>query len=138
MSELWKPSDELTAEDFEAHPLWGYDVERAEKDPDSDDAWVRPYTLDAAPAESDVLFARATLRTADNEVLPAAVLFVFDGGRPRVAGFAFLEPAYLAVGLENGRITDDDREDLDVELPLAYEASVAVGGRELRLSGAAK
>lgn len=134
----WKASDELTPEDFERHPLWGYDVEKAERDPGSDESWVRPYVLDAEPAESDLLMARATLRDSDNQVMDGAVLFVFEGGRPRVAGFAFLEPAWLAVGLEQGRVTDDDREDLDVELPLAFEATVAVGNRELRLSGVAK
>jgi hypothetical protein len=134
----WKPSDALTPDDFERHPLWGYDGGKAEQDPDSDETWVRPYVLDAAPGESDLLMARATLRDARNQVMDGAVLFVFEGGRPRIAGFAFLEPAWLAVGLEQGRVTDDDRDDLDVELPLAFEATVAVGGRELRLSGVAK
>lgn len=136
-AEPWKPSDALTPADFEAHPLWGYDVARAEGDPDSDESWVRPYVLAAAPAESDLLFAKARLRTSEGEVLPGAVLFVFEGGRPRVAGFALLEPSYLAVGLTRGRVTDEEREELPLKLPLAYEAAVEVGGVELRLSGSA-
>jgi hypothetical protein len=138
----WKACDELTPQDFERHPLWGYDVERAENDPASDEAWVRPYMLEAVPEESDLLFARARLRTAAGDVVPGAVLFAFGGGRPRVAGVAFLEPAYFALGLTGNQVTDEDRADLeDVQagaLPLAYEAAVVVGGRELRLAGAAR
>lgn len=139
--ELWKPSDALIPADFDAHPLWGYDAERAAKDPDSDEAWVRPYVFDAAPADSDLLFARGTLRTSKGDVLRGAVLFVFEGGRPRVAGVALLEPGFLALGLSQGRLTEDDREELDAlqpgARPLAYEASVDVGGRTILLSGAA-
>lgn len=139
--ELWKPSDALTTADFEAHPLWGYDAPRAAQDPESDEAWVRPYAFDSTPAESDLLFARGTLRTGKGDVLRGAVLFVFEGGRPRVAGVALLEPAYLALGLSKGKVTEDDREELDAllpgALPLAYEAEVDVGGRAIRLSGAA-
>ena len=91
----WKAGDELTNGDFDRHPLWGYDVERAKGDPEADEAWVRPYALDAAPQESDVLFVRARLRLSTGDVVPGA-------------------------------------------LPLAYEATVAVGSRELRLSGAAR
>lgn len=137
--EDWKPCDALTPADFDRHPLWGYDAERAENDPDSDDAWVRPYVLDAAPEESDVLFARARLRTSGGDTVPGAVLFVFEGGRPKVGGVALLEPSYLAAGLAQGRVTDEEREDLPPDtLPLAYEGTVAVGGREIRLSGAAR
>ena len=139
--ELWKPSDALTPADFEAHPLWGYDVDRASQDPESDEAWVRPYALDSTPDESDPLFARAKLRTSKGDVLRGAVLFVFEKGRPRVAGVALLEPAYLAAGLAQGRVTEDDREELEAlvpgALPLAFDGSVSVGGRELRLSGSA-
>lgn len=138
----WKPSDSLTAADFERHPLWGYDVERSEGDPDSDDTWVRPYVIENEPPESDLLFAKARLRTSAGDVLPGAVLFVFEGGRPKVAGFAVLEPSYLAVGLMQGRVTDEERGDLEAilpgALPLAYEGAVAVGARELRLAGAAR
>ncbi len=138
----WKAGDELTAADFDRHPLWGYDAERAAGEPDADDAWVRPYVLDAAPAESDVLFVRGRLRLATGDVVAGVVLFAFSEGRPCVAGFALLEPSYFAVGLAEGRVTDEDRADLELllpgALPLAYEATVAVGGRELRLSGAAR
>ena len=88
--EDWKPCDALTPADFDRHPLWGYDAERAENDPDSDDAWVRPYVLDAEPKESDVLFARAKLRMSGGDAVPGAVLFVFEEGRPKVGGFALL------------------------------------------------
>ena len=138
----WKSCDELTAADFERHPLWGYDVERAEQDPASDETWVRPYAFDAEPQETDVLFARARLRTSGGDVVPGVLLFVFDGGRPHVAGVAVLEPSYLAVGLADGRVTAEDREDLHAvlpgALPLAYEATVAVGSRDLRLAGAVR
>lgn len=140
--ELWKPSDALTAADFERHPLWGYDVERAGNDPASDETWVRPYTLEAEPRDSDLLFARARLRTSGGDVVPGAVLFVFEGGRAKVAGLAVLEPSWLAVGLAQGRVTDEERGDLeDVlpgALPLAYEGAAAVGPREIRLAGAAR
>lgn len=135
----WKPCDALTEADFERHPLWGYDVERAESDPDSDEAFVRPYAFDAAPGDTDVLFGRAQLRTSAGDVVPGAVLFVFEGGRPVVGGVALLKPSYLALGLEKGRVTDEDREELpDGTLPLAYEAAVDVGGRPIRLAGAAR
>jgi hypothetical protein len=138
--ELWKPSDALTPADFEAHPLWGYDAARAAQDPESDEAWVRPYALDSTPAESDLLFGGGTLRTGKGDVLRGAVLFVFEGGRPRVAGVALLEPSYLALGFFKGKVTEDDREELEAvlpgALPLAYEASVDVAGRAIRLSGA--
>jgi hypothetical protein len=135
----WKPCDTLTPEDFDRHPLWGYDAERAEGDPESDEAWVRPYVLDAAPDESDVFFARARLRTSAGDAVAGAVLFVFEGGTPKVGGIALLKPAYLAAGLAQGRVTDEDREELPPDtLPLAYEGTVAVGGREIRLSGSAR
>lgn len=134
----WKPSDELTPEDFERHPLWGYDVEKAEQDPESDESWVRPYVLDTEPPDSDLLFARARLRTSEGDVLPGAVLFVFEGGRTKIAGVALLKPAFLAAGLVGGRVTAEDREELGELLPLAFEATVPLGSRELRLSGVAK
>lgn len=138
----WKPGDELRSPDFDRHPLWGYDAARAEGDPAADDAWVRPYVLEAAPADSDVLFVRGRLRLSTGDVVPGAVLFAFSGGRPVVAGFALLEPSYFAMGLAEGRVTDEDRADLEEilpgALPLAYEATLSVGGRELRLSGAAR
>lgn len=138
----WKSCDELTPADFERHPLWGYDVARAEADPASDETWVRPYAFEAEPQESDVLFAGARLRTSGGDVVAGAVLFVFERGRPRVAGVAVLEPSYLAVGLSEGKVAPEDREDLeDVvpdALPLAYEATLRVGGRELRLAGAVR
>jgi hypothetical protein len=138
----WKSCDELTAADFERHPLWGYDAGRVEQDPASDETWVRPYVLDAEPEETDLLFARARLRMSGGDVVPGAVLFVFERGRPRVAGVAVLEPSYLAVGLAEGRVTPEDREDLEDlvpgALPLAYEASVTAGGRDVRLAGAVR
>ncbi len=138
----WKSCDELTTADFERHPLWGYDVDRAGQDPASDETWVRSYTFETEPPESDLLFARARLRTSGGDVVPGVVLFVFESGRPHVAGVAVLEPSYLAVGLAEGQVTAEDREDLEGvlpgALPLAYEASVSVGSRELRLAGAVR
>ena len=138
----WKSCDELTVADFERHPLWGYDVERAEQDPASDETWVRPYVFEAEPQDTDLLFAAARLRTSGGDVIPGAVLFVFEQGRPHVAGVAVLEPSYLAVGFSEGQVTPDDRQDLDDlvpgALPLAYEATVSAGGRPVRLAGAVR
>ncbi|HEX7898947.1 MAG TPA: hypothetical protein VF950_14385 [Planctomycetota bacterium] len=86
-----------------------------------------------------MLFARARLRTSAGDVVPGAVLFVFEGGRPKVAGVALLKPSYLALGLAQGRVTDEDREELPPEtLPLAYEGEVEAAGRAIRLAGAVR
>lgn len=138
----WKPCDALTADDFERHPLWGYDAARADEDPEADETWVRPVTLAEAPGDSDTLFARGSLRAADGESLPGAVLFAFEGGRPVVGALALLRPSYFAFGVSRGEVTAEDREDLAGVrpglLPLAYEAVVEAGGRPLRLAGAAR
>ena len=64
---------------------------------------------------------------------------IMKGARPKVGGLALLKPSYLALGLDQGRVTDEDREELPPDtLPLAYEGTVAVGGRAIRLSGAAR
>ena len=135
----WKSCDALTPTDFERHPLWGFDAPRAEEDPEADETWVRPLVLAEAPADSDTLFARASIRASDGDSLPGAVLFAFEGGRPVVGALALLQPAYFAFGVSRGEVIAEDREDLKSVraglLPLAYEAVVDVGGRPLRLSG---
>jgi hypothetical protein len=142
MSDDWKPQDELTAADFDRAPLWGYDPAKAEGDPDSDESWVRPWRFAEPPDFSDLLFVKAKLRTAGNDVLPGAVLFLFEEGVPKVAGLALLEPSVFIIGLENGQVTPDDRADLkDLHpgaLPMAYEAELTLGGRALRLAGGVK
>jgi hypothetical protein len=135
----WKAQDELTAADFDRAPLWGYDAAKAEEDPESDESWVRPWRFAEPPDFSDLLFVKAKLRTAKNDVLAGAVLFLFEEGSPKVAGLALLEPSLLILGLENGKVTPDDRADLQQvhpgAVPLAYEASLSLGARTFRLSG---
>ena len=135
----WKSCDDLTAADFERHPLWAFDASRAEEDPEADDSWVRPFVLSGTPSDTDTLLARATLRGADGQTLPGAVLFAFEKGRPVVGALALLEPSYFAFGVSRGEVTPEDREDLrEVRpglLPLAYEAVVDAAAGPLRLSG---
>ncbi|HYF00112.1 MAG TPA: hypothetical protein VEJ18_14425 [Planctomycetota bacterium] len=138
----WKSCDALTRADFERHPLWAFDPSRAEEDPEADDSWVRPFELRETPPESDTLLARATLRAADGQAVPGAVLFAFEKGRAVVGALALLEPSYFAFGVSGGEVPPEDREDLkEVRpglLPLAYEAVVDAGARPLRLSGAVR
>lgn len=138
----WKSCDALIATDFERHPLWGFDVPRADEDPEADETWVRPFVLSAPPEESDTFLARATLRGSDGQAVPGAVLFAFEKGQAVVGGLALLEPSYFAFGVSRGEVTPEDREDLrDVHpglLPVAYEAVVEAGPRPLRLSGAVR
>lgn len=134
-----KPSDTLTPDDFQRHPLWGYAADLDEENPEVDETWVVPVEVDETPRDSDTLFVGAKIRTAGGDILRGAILFAFEAGRPVIGALALLEPGWFSFGIEKGRVTEEEREEVEERLPqalpLAYEGAVPVGSGELRLSG---
>ena len=113
-SDLFKPCDELTPEDFERHPVWGFDLAMEGHHEDADETWVRPYKYRAVPKRSDVLFLRATMNGK-----PATVCARFERGKLTFEGAARLVPRY----------------EFEPE-PTDYRAEVTIGGKRFVLTDA--
>jgi len=59
MRTAWKPCDKLTASDFNASPVWGFDLASEGKPEGADETWVRPYSFSRVPDTSDLLFVQS-------------------------------------------------------------------------------
>ena len=144
-SDRWKPCDALRPEDFERHPLWGFDLSR-EADPEADETWVRPWTFEKAPEQSDCLFVAAKLRFSSGERAPGAVVFRFSEQHAEIQDVVLLSPAYLTTDVSD----DDFRDVVEARLtaalgrpveaiyPVEYEAVIPVGGYSIELRGAVR
>jgi hypothetical protein len=141
--DTWKSCGDLTPEDFERHPLWGFDLMR-EGDADGDETWVRPYEFDRVPRSTDTLFTAAVVRSRSGRTRPGAITFRFGGGKVEFdPGVILLRPRYCVVSSdERGMVPDFDLwilrrtlPRLDVLFPLSYEGLVKIGTREFPCSG---
>jgi hypothetical protein len=133
----------LTLQDFERHPLWGFDLDLAEEDPEADETWVCPKVLKFSPKNTDVLFLRAELRTADGKGMPGCLLLRYEGGKPEIQAVALLTPRYLPLGPAGVTFVDWAREDLEKAypksaawFPVSYTASLRAGFKSIPFSGA--
>lgn len=140
----FKPCEELTPADFERHPAWTFDLARAEKEPEADETWVRPATFRNPPKDTDVLFIRAELKTAEGTTIPGSLLVRFEAGKAQVQALVALRPRYLALGLDSGRVADWAKKELRKSLPkalkwfpIAYRAVLRAGSREITFTGQA-
>jgi hypothetical protein len=143
-SKEFKPCDQLTLADLEKHPVWTFNLERAEAEPEADETWVWPETFQKKPKNTDVLFLRAELRTAEGKMAPGALLVRFEGGKAETQALALLHPKYLALGLDGEKLVDWAKEALkklqpksSKWLPITYKAVMPVGSKEITFSGQA-
>jgi hypothetical protein len=112
MSHDAKPCDTLSAEDFKAHALWGFDASM-ENIEGADETWVRPFEFRSVPKSSDVLFTAAQVWAGSQPQRAGALSFRFVQSKPSVdACVAF--PIYF---------------------PIRYEAGIALGGRQFAVTG---
>lgn len=145
-TDRWKPCDTLRPDDFERHPLWGFDLSR-ESDPEADETWVRPYELAEAPATSDVLFIAGSLRLARGDSAQGAVVFRFRKGVPVVEDVMLLSPRYMPTSasgrgppamqtlIERG-VAAALGGRVEEIFPIAYEGQVPIGAGVIEVRGA--
>ena len=137
----FKPLDDLSARDFEKHPVWGFDLDLGESIPEADETWVRPMTFSKVPRDTDDLFVRAELTLSDGAREPGLLCLRYEKSKPLIEGLALLNPEYAFLGLQ-GDLLDESakkqlrevRPELLKKLPLAYVATLPVGSKEVRFS----
>jgi hypothetical protein len=135
----FKPCDELTPEDFQRHPIWGFDLQAAEEDDDADETWVRPYTFDQVPESTDDLFVAARLQGSDHAIFPGALVLNFDDSLPQVSGIVILQPTYLSLSVQGESIGEWDRPELAqlpaLKPPVHYQATLSIAQATFEFSG---
>jgi hypothetical protein len=95
---LVKPLHLLAAADFDAAPIWGFDV-ALESQPGTDETWVRPYDFARVPADTDELFGVAMLAPGEMRPRRGAVCFRFERGAFVARGCALLSPTFASIDL---------------------------------------
>lgn len=140
----WKPCQELTPADLQRHPVWGFDLDKAESGPETDETWVRPWKLGRVPVNSDTLFVAANIRGRGGTTIPGCMCLRFERRVVVLQGLVFLSPRYVAttLGRAEGRLSAQDRRWLRKEadgvfrlLPLEYFLDIPIGADVLRLEG---
>ena len=139
----FKSLDDLSARDFEKHPVWGFDLDMGESVPGADETWVRPFKFSILPRSTDSLFVRAELTTSEGVREPGLLCLRYERGTPLIEGVALWNPDYTFLGLQGDRLNEfamkqlrENRPDLLKKLPLAYAATLLVGSNVRRFSGA--
>jgi hypothetical protein len=135
-----KPCDKLTPEDFEAYPIWGFDVSMEGTIEGADETWVRPYEHRTVPNSSDVLFAAAKLKAGSHPPQDGALLFRIVRAKPEIDGCVLLQPRYCAISFS---LTEAQRSYLKWALgdsfpsyfPITYEATIQLGEKHFPVSG---
>ena len=133
----FKPCGDLSVLDLKRHPIWTFDLDRSESDPEADETWVRPEILYRLPKKTDTLFLRAKLTTSTREPLPGALILRFDRYRATILDVALLEPEYHVIGTPGedlSRILPGGLE----SLPLSYSADLPIGSKWVSFSGWAR
>jgi hypothetical protein len=136
----FKPCDRLTPDDFEAYPLWGFDVSMEGSSEGADETWVRPFEYRSLPKASDVLFAAAKLKAGAHPPQDGALTFRVVRARLEVDACVLLQPKYCAISLH---LTDTQRSYLQSALgdsfpsyfPIAYETTIRFGKERFPVSG---
>jgi hypothetical protein len=136
----FKPCDALTAEDFEAHSIWGFDVSREARVDGADETWVRPYDYRSVPRTSDVLFAAAQVKAGSNPPHQGALAFRYFQEKVRLDGCVLLVPRYCTVSLQ---LKESERSYLRWALgdkfpsyfPITYAAVIELGKERFPVSG---
>jgi hypothetical protein len=94
-----KPCDTLTTDDFEAYPIWGFDVSMEGTIEGADETWVRPYEHQSISEDSEVLFAAAKLKAGSHPAQDGALSFRVVRARLEIDACVLLQPRYCAISL---------------------------------------